>query len=185
MKRAMCISGILGIFIALSTVGQNSPPLVPDIGSIGIVNCIYLEKYETDQYTVTEEAGYRMALLTLKIEKPAGAEIEIAAADITLHYYHGDDGTKEEVAPCDAISTFSKRPDDDKPLKTLKCSPGWMKRTSGAHTSASSEVYLDVVFRKVENNISKMWICIAQPYASQTTSGWELTRKDREALEEE
>lgn len=32
---------------------------------------------------------YRFAIVTLKITKPAGASLSLAAADLTLHYYHG------------------------------------------------------------------------------------------------
>ena len=32
---------------------------------------------------------FRVALVTIKITKPSGRRISIAAADLTLHYYHG------------------------------------------------------------------------------------------------
>jgi hypothetical protein len=46
---------------------------------------------------------YRFAVVTLRITKPAGASLTLAAADLTRHYYHGQD---MEVAPCEGLSGF-------------------------------------------------------------------------------
>jgi len=184
MKRVLAVSMILVFVSAACVFSQNQPPLIPNIKSVEIVDCIFVDQYQCERYKVTVNPPYRAVILTLKIEKEAGEMLKFALADLTLHYYHGEDGSSEEVAPCDAISTFSTVLDVDRTLKTSKCAPGWIKRDTGTRTSASSMVYVDVAFRQIEHNISKMWLCIASPVASTTTDGFDLTAEDRKALEE-
>ena len=46
---------------------------------------------------------HRLAVVTIRITKPAGQRLAVAAADLTLHYWHGSEA---EVVPCEGLSGF-------------------------------------------------------------------------------
>ena len=103
---------------------------------------------------------YRLALVTIKITKPAGQRISAAAADFTLHYCHG---TGDDVAPCEGISWFDTDNDSDRPMKLARVDgPGWVKQTTGAKATKSAVVYIDAVFAYIELDMKDCWICLGQ-----------------------
>ncbi|MBN2201434.1 hypothetical protein JW777_05720 [bacterium] len=166
--------GIVGICPA-----QSKVPLILPYESIEIVSCTFIKKFETEsmRVEVTDEMldKHRMAIITAKIIKPAGEELKLAAADVTLHYYYGDSESESEgeVAYCAAISTFSSTNESDRALKTTRNAPGWIKQTTGTRTTASSTVYIDLIFKGIEKNVRKMWLCIASPASPPYISnGW-------------
>jgi len=176
MKRITFLTLILGCITFTNVFSQTDIPLINNIKSLKIVDCIYVKEYQGETYRVfvqeDEVDKYRIAILTLAIEKEAGQKLKIASADITLHYLHGPSGSMEEVAPCDGVSLFSTTLDVDRTLSTSKCAPGWRKMQTGTRTTASSTVYVDVAFRKIEPDISKIWLCLANPIANSSTTGW-------------
>jgi hypothetical protein len=103
---------------------------------------------------------YRLALVTIKITKPAGKRLTAAAADFTLHYCHGNG---DEVAPCEGISWFNTVKDSDRPMKLARITgPGWIKQTTGARATKSAVVYIDAVFSYTELDMKNCWICLGQ-----------------------
>jgi hypothetical protein len=104
---------------------------------------------------------YRFAVVTIRVNKPAGKALSVAAADLTLHYKHGGD---QEVAPCEAISSFSSAEDVDRPVKFSKHpGPGWMKQPAGPRSREAEELYFDAVFSLIEPDIREAWLCVARP----------------------
>ncbi len=104
---------------------------------------------------------FRLGLVTIKITKPAGAALTLAAADVTLHYYHGDHA---EVAPCEGLSTFSMTNDAERPMELSESDgPGFLKQSTGARATAADVLYVDAVFYGMEPDSNECWICIAQP----------------------
>lgn len=106
---------------------------------------------------------FRFALVTVKVSKPAGMQLTVAACDLTLHYFHAD---HSEAAPCIALSTWNKVEDEDRPLTfgTLSGdSPGFVKKTTGVRASEATAVYFDAVFDNIEPDITNVWLCVAQP----------------------
>ncbi len=104
---------------------------------------------------------YRFAVVTLKITKPAGASLSLAAADLTLHYYHGNE---TEVAPCEGLSWFKSDSDVDVPILMNPIpGPGFIKQTTNADGTAGTVVYIDAVFGFMEPDTRECWICLGQP----------------------
>ena len=104
---------------------------------------------------------FRLGVVTIKVTKPAGMTLSIAAADLTLHYYHGNN---TECAPCEGLSSFSSILEVDRPIKLPRMDgPGFTKQTTGVRSSGASVVYLDAVFGYLEPSISECWLCVGQP----------------------
>jgi len=115
---------------------------------------------------------YRLGVVAIKVQKPAGMRLSVAAADFTIHYYHGD---QTEVAPCEGISTFSSTLDVDRPMMLPRMQgPGWVKQTTGARCTQASVVYIDAVFALMEPDTRECWICVAQPTTTRAyvSRGW-------------
>lgn len=115
---------------------------------------------------------FRIALVTLKITKPAGQKLTLAAADLSCHYYHGD---SVEVAPCEGISSFGMRKDDDRPLSLPPMSgPGFTKSTTSARATQAAVVYLDAVFGFIEPDVRDLWVAVGQPITEEpfAVDGW-------------
>jgi len=104
---------------------------------------------------------FRIALVTIRVTKPAGRRLTVAAADFTLHYNHG---SAQEVAPCEGISSFSRELEGERNMKMPRMmGPGWIKQTTGLRATEATEVYFDAVFHLVEPEIREVWLCVAQP----------------------
>ena len=97
----------------------------------------------------------------LKITKPAGRHLSVAACDLTLHYFYGED---TEATPCEGISTITETREVERPMKLPTVSgPGFVKMTTGVKATQASVVYMDAVFAYVEPGVRECWICVAQP----------------------
>ena len=136
---------------------------------VEIDSIIFMDQLEVTRYKykISEEKLYKMryALVCLKITKPTGKRLTLAAADLTLHYYNGED---TEVAPCSGLSTFGKYNDADRPYQLRQYSgPGFTKKTTGARSTQSGVVYIDALFQAMEPDTKECWICVAQPTTSQ------------------
>jgi len=119
-----------------------------------------------------QQDKFRLALVTIRIKKPAGKRLTVAAADFTLHYNHG---SSQEVAPCEGISTFTRNLDDERGMKLFRgAGPGWVKQTTGLKATEASEIYMDAVFHLIEPEIREVWLCVAQPVTEKCflTNGW-------------
>jgi hypothetical protein len=104
---------------------------------------------------------YRFAVVTLKITKPAGASLSLAAADLTLHYYHGGE---MEVAPCEGLSWFKSEAESDSPILMNPIpGPGFIKQTTSRTGTNGTVAYIDAVFGFMEPDTRECWICIGHP----------------------
>jgi hypothetical protein len=108
---------------------------------------------------------YRFAVVTLKITKPTGASLSLAAADLTLHYYHGHE---TEVAPCEGLSWFKRDSSSDVPiLMNPVPGPGFIKQTTSPDGTAGTTVYIDAVFGFMEPDTRECWLCLGHPVATE------------------
>ncbi len=134
---------------------------------------------------------YRFAVVTLKITKPVGQGLSLAAADLTLHYYHGNE---TEVAPCEGLSWFKSDSEAEMPiLMNPVPGPGFIKQTTSPEGTAGTTVYIDAVFGFMEPNTRECWICLGHPATTepftcpapawQNESHQNMTRKAPPGLE--
>jgi hypothetical protein len=172
---ALLICGHHGHAMAAGNEAQESGrtcpyQIVEDAGMTAeIVNIFFTDRVDgqTYRYEVSDErkAKYRYAIVSLKITKPAGKRLSLAAADLTLHYYHGN---YMEVAECGGLSWFKNDNDSDAPLQVNRYwGPGFLKKTTGARCTKASVVYIDAVFQSMEQDTKECWICVAQPLTRQ------------------
>ena len=121
-----------------------------------IESLLYARQFPDQQ---TEE--YRFAVVTLKIIKPAGESLSLAAADLTLHYYHG---SEMEVAPCEGLSWFKSDAGSDVPILMNPIpGPGFIKQTTSPTGTNGTIVYIDAIFGFMEPDTRECWICIGHP----------------------
>ena len=125
--------------------------------------------------SVNEEnlAKSRLAVATIKITKPAGTQLTLACADLTLHYYHGETA---EVAPCEGMSPYTTALDADREISlSFVDGPGFLKKVTATRATEAAVVYIDAVFGGLEPDTREAWIAIGQvfdrnrPFISQ---GW-------------
>jgi hypothetical protein len=154
-------------------------PLTLDLKKMGVQidNIAYVEEVpgiDGNSMKLDDEQRpkFRVALVTLKITKPAGTKLTLAAADLTLHYINGGGS---EVTVCEGLSIFSTAKDQDRPVKLPRQSgPGFVKQVTGPAATQASTVYVDAVFGFIEPDISDAWIAVGQPstVAPYATTGW-------------
>lgn len=174
-----CGWGLMAFACALAASGRKAP-LVLDPGSaaIEIVDVSFVDEVtgiDGNRMKMSEQHKdkFRIGVVTLKITKPPNERLTLAAADLTLHYFHGEE---VEVAACEGLSVFSAARDSDRPIKMPPHrGPGFVKQTTGNLTTKSSVVYVDAIFGFIEPNISDMWIAIARPTSPapyRVAAGW-------------
>jgi hypothetical protein len=142
-----------------------------------LVDLRFVERVEGIERTVfvTEDsiADYRMGIATIRIEKPAGIEMTLPCADITLHYYHGN---TPDVSPCSGLSNFSTVLETDRELdvRPANSGPGFLKKTTLERSTEASIVFIDAVFGSMESDTREAWISIAQIDAAAPflSDGW-------------
>ena len=145
-----------------------------------LVGLRFLERVEGSNRSIfinEDNIGkYRMGVATIAITKPAGAELTIACADVTLHYYY--DGDSSDVLPCIGLSTFSTVENTDREieLRPVNTGPGLLKKATRSASNASSAVFIDAVFTGLEPTTREAWIAIGNvdapgPFIAE---GWEL-----------
>jgi hypothetical protein len=175
-SRAIPILAML-VFLFSFVCGAQAGSKCPLVVSLSDVKMEIVDVDFTDQvdeWELSEEMleDYRLAVVTVRVEKAKGQSLTLAAADLTLHYFYGSD---EEVAPCEGLSNFTKVEDVDRSMELPSTAgPGWVKQTTGTKSTESSVVYFDAVFSGIEPNTSKLWICLAQPTQTKPfeTDGW-------------
>lgn len=139
---------------------QLGPQCQMEIASMSFTNRLEGPLFRR-QIPEAERQEYQFAVVTLKITKPAGASLSLAAADLTLHYYHGEE---TEVAPCEGLSWFKSDAGSDVPiLMSLIPGPGFLKQTTEPALTNSTIVYIDAVFAYMEPDTSECWICLGHP----------------------
>ncbi len=165
------------IAVLASQQSQQSCPAVVSLADcrVTIHSVQFPERIQEGAIDIREPdpTKYHFALVTMRIDKPAGQQLVLPAADVTLHYRRGT-GEAFDVAPCEALSAFSVSPDEDRKLDCFAgMGPGWVKSTTGTATTQASHVYVDAVFAKVERDVTDTWICFGQPGSQRyRASGW-------------
>ena len=152
---------------AESQASRTCPHLMPpgSQGQVEIVRMSFTDHVESllylHQIPDSAREEYRFAVVTLKITKPAGRSLSLAAADLTLHYYHG---AETEVAPCEGLSWFKRNSDSHVPiLMNPVPGPGFIKQTTSPDGTAGTIVYIDAVFGFMEPDTRECWICLGHP----------------------
>jgi len=182
---------LLCVFLAVSTrlptdaaaagvapATKTCPYLVPS-GRVkmGIARIVYTDEVQGidgNRMRLSQEKKkhFRLAVVTIRVRKPAGMRLTLAAADLTIHYYHG---AQADVTPCEGISTFNSSLAADRPMKLATVQgPGWVRQTTGARSTQNSEVYIDAVFAMMEPDTRECWICVGRPTATEpfVSQGW-------------
>jgi hypothetical protein len=170
-----------GIAFALPLVSPAAPPdsaplvLPKTTCKVKVASVTFMTKVngvDGNHITPKDPTKYRVAFVTVRIDKPAGYEVTVAACDLSLHYRHG---AEVEATICEGISSFSLGENDDRPMKLPKSDgPGFVKQTTGPKTAIAETVYFDAVFAGIEPDTSDVWLCIAQPVSTApvATTGW-------------
>ena len=147
--------------------GKTPPLIVPtEKVTLEIKSIRFTDEVEGCDGTVAsvspqQRGRYRFGVATIRIRKPAGMKLTIAAADLTLHYYHGENS---EVAPTEGISTYSKTEEGERFMKLSRpAGPGWIKQTTTARCTDATEVYIEAVFAMMEPNTRECWLAVGQP----------------------
>ncbi|NLV32572.1 MAG: hypothetical protein GXY47_15625 [Acidobacteria bacterium] len=116
---------------------------------------------------------YRLGIATLRISKPAGTRLTLACADVTLHYYHGENN---EVAPCEGLSSFVSSADSDRDISLSTTNgPGFLKKQTSVRATEATTVYIDVLFGYMEQDVGGAWVAIGQVCDREkgfASSGW-------------
>jgi hypothetical protein len=172
--RSLVAAASVGMLLAAASPvlcadasGESCPLLVP-LGEVKaeIAEITLVTEYDTAQgkWQLSSEnrPKFRYAVVTVKFEKPAGKALEVAAADLTLHYRCSSG--KVDVAQCSSISAINMTLSEDRPLESTKTGqPGWMKKRTGLRATQGTVVYMDVAFHMIELDISEAWLVVGQP----------------------
>lgn len=120
------------------------------------------------RFKETQPDNYRGMVLTAKIAKPAGEPLTLYAQDVVLHYNYG---SKNDVARCTGLSTFSLTNDADRPMQFS--SSGLVSATTGVNTLKATEIYVDLFFQNMESDTSQVELYVAQPIGARyIAKGW-------------
>jgi hypothetical protein len=185
-----CVAWVLGAAGVAAAQGVATPPnecpyvllsrgVTMEIAEIKYVESVQGVDGNTLKMPAEQIDKFRLGVVTVRVEKPTGKRLAIAAADLTLHYNHGQ---SQEVSPCEGLSTFTRQPDEERPVKLFKgAGPGWIKQTTGLRATEASEIYFDAIFHLVEPDIREVWLCVGQPSTPKAfpTAGWTPKPKEK------
>jgi hypothetical protein len=172
-----CFASVLALSAAASSARAEDVPLVVSLDEYKVTICSVvfakrIEGIDGNHVSPKEPDQFRIAFVTIRIDKQPGRELTIAACDLSLHYVHG---SEREAAICEGISVFSLGENDERAMKLPQMSgPGFVKQTTGPKAAAAKTVYIDAVFAGIEPNIGDVWLCLAQPITTKPfrTTGW-------------
>ena len=147
-------------------------PMVLDLGGsvkARIVGVRFADEVKSVDQKLIMPSGQReplrFCIVTLRIEKPAGKRLALAAADLTAHYWHADEAL---VTPCIGLSHFSATPDADRPMQLVPFSGfAFIRSVTGASTTQSTALFVDAVFGYVPGDTRELWVCTARPVQDQ------------------
>jgi hypothetical protein len=179
MTRRLVVLALMagGLLLTAAVVYAISAPGVfpSDECHVKIVEITFETAIETADGAMEEPNPdeYRLAVVTFRIEKPADRDIALHAADLTLHYER--EGGEYDVAPCEALASFTTAKDEDRSLQMPGVGgPGWVKVKTGAGARKATTIYSEAVFGKIEPDAHQFWLAIARPAtAAFTSEGWE------------
>ena len=180
VTSGLAVATLLGAYAAVDADNRECPLITDlkrlkvEIASVAFVDEVAGIDGNSMKMNGQNKDRFRLAVVTLRIAKPPGEKLTLAAADLTLHYYHGEN---TEAAACEGLSVFSTSPDVDRPVKMpTHRGPGFVKQTTGTASTQASTLYVDALFAFVEPNINNMWIAVAQPAATTPfrTAGWNV-----------
>ena len=187
LRRKAAFAVIVAILAGAAGAGaadRRESPLVADLRRVNveIADIAFVEEVagidgNNMRISPANKDKFRLALVTLRITKPPGEKLTLAAADLTLHYFHGE---ATEAAPCEGLSVFSTSREVDRPVKMPQHpGPGFVKQTTGTVSTQASTVYVDALFGYIEPTINDVWIAVAQPstVAPFRSTGWTNGRR--------
>jgi len=167
-----------GIALLLQAAGADEPvpakpvPGLLDLGKVKleIVSATFVRELKGNNasYAETRPEKFRGMIATLKVQKPAGAELTLNAPDLVLHYTYG---AKADVARCYGLSGFSTMLEVDRPMNLFIHGSGGV--STGVSTIRASVVYVDAFFQHMEPDTAELHLLVAQPAgAFFKTDGW-------------
>jgi hypothetical protein len=168
---------VLGLVVVLGAAEEPPCPGVCRLSElhVSIQDAQFVETLESGSITMrqAEPDKFRIAAVTLRIEKPEGLAITLPAADVSLHYARQNDDY--DVAPCQALSNFTVNRNEDRKLEVqTSAGPAWVKIRTGTATRQASAIYVDAVFATIQKDVNRLWIVIGQPATpGYPTRGWE------------
>jgi hypothetical protein len=114
---------------------------------------------------VRHQERLKFCTVTLRITKPAGRRLTLAAADLTAHFWRRDE---PQVTSCLGLSPFSIEKDSFRPMQFMP-TEGFLfiRASTGASTTPAAEVFVDAVFPFVPADAGQLWICLGQPIGKQ------------------
>jgi hypothetical protein len=159
------LSTLLAIGVLLSPAFALSQPAIIPLSDVDmqIVRIQFVDEVVTPsgQTLTAPDPTYKVALVTVRVNKPADMGLTIHAADLVLRYEH-DNGY--DVSPCEGMSGFSLRVDDARPMDMPAIpGPDWLRQTTGVPALAAEEIYFDAVFAQVEVSTTAVWLSVSQP----------------------
>ncbi len=178
MSKRLVVSALIvgGILLTAAVVYAvvSAPGVFPTSDcEMKITGMDFRSKVEATDGSMKEDEPekFQFAVVTFKIDKPANRDLTLHAADITLHYRR--EGENYDVAPCEALSSFTTGKDEDRTLNMPAVEgPGWVKVKTGAGARKATTIYCDAVFAKIEPDAEKFWLSIGQPVTPMFESGW-------------
>jgi len=168
---------VLGLVVVLGAAEEPPCPGVYPVSGLqmSIQDAQFLETLQSGSITMrqAEPDKLRLALVTLRIEKPEGLAITLAAADVSLHYARQNEDY--DVAPCQALSNFTANRNEDRNLEVQTLAgPAWVKIKTGTATRKASTIYGDALFANIPKDVNRLWIVIGQPATpGYPTRGWQ------------
>jgi hypothetical protein len=112
-----------------------------------------------------QQAGLKFCVVTLRFTKPSGQPLTLAAADLSAHYWRGDD---PQVCGCIGLSHFSAATDDSRPMQLVPIEGfAFVRARTGATTTLATEVYADAIFPFIPADTAQLWVCLGQPISRQ------------------
>jgi len=158
-----------------SAFKENSIPALLDLDKIkfDIVAVTFVKELDGAgaRYRATQPDKYQAAVVTLRVAKAKGQPLRLHVPDFSLHYHRTND---YDVVGCTGISGFSTVLDQDRPMTFFAA--GFGKTFTGLATTAAEQVYVDLFFGNIENDVTDVYLLVGQASgASFRTKGW---RKD-------
>jgi hypothetical protein len=174
---SFCLASSFALPLAALTASAEDVPLHLSLRECRVSVCSVvfakrIDGIDGNYVSPKEPDKFRVAFVTVRVDKPAGRELTVAACDLSLHYKHG---TQLEATICEGMSQFSMGENDERAMKLPQMTgPGFVKQTTGPKAAQSETVYFDCVFAGIEPDIGDVWLFVGQPVSTTpiSTNRW-------------
>ena len=174
--------GAIGLVVGCAPAGREGGDLAATVGRMGcpafvdlqngvaaeIVSVRLSDEIQGTKLVMPprqQQERLKLCLVTLRITKPAGQRLTLAAADLTAHFWRRDE---PQVTSCVGLSPFSIEKDAFRPMQFVVPTEVFFVRAStGVSTTQAAEVFVDAVFPFVPADAGQLWVCLSQPICKQ------------------